>query len=227
MIKLIIERMIWVIKIPYLRCKYRGFKAALTSFCSNDVIFSEFVQIKGWTHLRNARIGRHTYFIDCKGANFSIGSFCSIGPKTRIGGMGTHPKNLISTHPIFYSRLAQSGITFSQKNLINELPYTEIGNDVWIGSSALILDGVKIGDGVIIAAGAVVTKDVPEYAIVGGVPARIIQYRFNKDQIRILKTAAWWNLSDIELEGLLRFFQTGTPEDIGEQLGVTLDCDSL
>ena len=68
----------------------------------------------------------------------------------------------------------------------------EIGNDVWIGSRATILEGVNIGDGVVVAAGAVVTKDVPPYAIVGGVPARIIRYRFDEETIQNLLKMKWW-----------------------------------
>ena len=69
---------------------------------------------------------------------------------------------------------------------------THIGNDVWIGLNATILDGVTIGDGAIVAAGAVVTKDVPPYAVVGGVPAKIIKYRFTESQIDFLLKFRWW-----------------------------------
>ena len=69
---------------------------------------------------------------------------------------------------------------------------THIGNDVWIGLNATILDGVTIGDGAIVAAGAVVTKDVPPYAVVAGVPAKIIKYRFTESQIDFLLKFRWW-----------------------------------
>ncbi|EPZ37468.1 transferase hexapeptide repeat containing protein [Anoxybacillus ayderensis] len=77
-----------------------------------------------------------------------------------------------------------------------------IGNDVWIGANSIVLDGVKIGDGAIVAAGAVVTKDVPDYAIVGGVPARVIRYRFNEEIIKQLKVIKWW---DIDLNNLKNY----------------------
>jgi virginiamycin A acetyltransferase len=70
-----------------------------------------------------------------------------------------------------------------------------IGNDVWIGANAIILPGVTIGDGAIVAAGAVVSRDVPPYAIVGGVPAKILRYRYTEEQIKKLLKIAWWNWS--------------------------------
>ena len=69
----------------------------------------------------------------------------------------------------------------------------EIGNDVWIGSHVLILDGVSVGDGAIIATGAVVTKDIEPYSIYGGVPARLIRYRFSQERINYLLNFSWWN----------------------------------
>jgi acetyltransferase-like isoleucine patch superfamily enzyme len=139
----------------------------------------------------------------------NIGAFCSIGPEVIIGGLGTHPTNFVSTHPVFYSRLCQSGITFSSENLVEELKSVTVGNDVWIGARALILDGVTIGDGAIIAAGAVVTTDVPPYAIVGGVPAKIIRYRFSEDIISILLEWKWWELSEEILKCLAVDFCSG------------------
>lgn len=91
-----------------------------------------------------------------------------------------------------------------QKSFINYAHTTpaEIGNDVWIGQNAVIMDGVKIGDGAIVAAGAVVTKDVAPYAIVGGVPAKLIKYRFDEATIKDLLRLKWWELSDKEILSL-------------------------
>ena len=108
----------------------------------------------------------------------NIGEFCSIAPDV-IVGTGIHPTHLSSTHPAFYSKQS-SWKKYIRPDLslnIKEYERINIGDDVWIGTRAIILDGVRIGSHAVIAAGAVVTKDVPEYAIMGGVPAKIIKYR--------------------------------------------------
>lgn len=125
----------------------------------------------------------------------SIGSFCSIGPEALIGGLGKHPTSFLSTHPVFYSRKRQSGITFSQGHQhFDESAKTIIGHDVWIGARSIILDGVMIGDGAVVGANAVVTKEVPPYAIVGGVPAKIIRFRFDENVRNLLLAWKWWQL---------------------------------
>lgn len=130
-----------------------------------------------------------------------IGRFCSIGDNVRTC-LGIHPTfRYVSTHPAFYSLQAVAGFTFvkeqkfaEHKYIDNEQKYVvEIGNDVWIGNNVMIMDGVRIGDGAIIATGAVVTKDVEPYSIVGGVPAKLIRYRFPKDVIDFLLRVKWWN----------------------------------
>ena len=82
----------------------------------------------------------------------------------------------------------------------------EIGNDVWIGANAIILPGVKICDGVVVAAGAVVTHDIEPYAIVGGIPAKLIKKRFDDEMIKKLLKIAWWEWTPEEIEDKLEFF---------------------
>ena len=109
------------------------------------------------------------------------------------GGLGRHPVHFVSLHPVFYSKLSQAGVTFSDRNYFEELLPVTIGNDVWIGAGAIILDGVTIGDGAVIAAGAVVVRDVEPYSIVGGVPAKLIRNRFNEETMRLLFQIKWWD----------------------------------
>jgi acetyltransferase-like isoleucine patch superfamily enzyme len=139
-----------------------------------------------------------------------MGSFCSVGARTRIGGLGKHPTKWISTHPVFYSPLKQTGISFCKESHFDENQMVSVGSDVWIGAGVLVLDGVKIGDGAIVAAGAVVTRDVEPYAIVGGVPARLIRYRYDADTIQKLVKLRWWDWSLEKLEKSAHLFRHET-----------------
>jgi len=119
-----------------------------------------------------------------------IGKYCSIAPAVKIIASGEHNSKAVSTYP-FYANMLNKGPekdTFSRGHVI-------IGNDVWIGYGATILSGVTVGDGAVIAAHAVVTKDVPSYAIVGGIPAKIIEHRFSPDIIQSLLEIKWWEWS--------------------------------
>ena len=134
-----------------------------------------------------------------------VGRFCSIGPSL-ICGYGNHPVNWVSTSPVFFSTFKQCGTTFSYKCLYEERKPIVIGNDVWIGARVFIRDGISIGNGAIVAAGSVIVKDVPDYAIVGGVPAKIIRYRFPPDVIASLSSIAWWNWSEVKLKSAQNLF---------------------
>lgn len=125
----------------------------------------------------------------------NIGRFTSIAPEV-CTNLGIHPQTspFITTCPMFFSLSKQSGKTFAKKQMFNELKTPiSIGNDCWIGQRVFIAGGVNIGDGAIILAGAVVTKDVPPYAIVGGVPAKILKYRYDENTIQFLLNIKWWN----------------------------------
>ena len=150
---------------------------------------------------RNVKIGDYSYiepYTSVISAN--IGKFCSIGKCCQIGPW-EHPTNYISTSPEILRKILRC------PKLYSDLPErTEIGNDVWIGSNSIIMGGVKVGNGAIIGAGAVVTKDVPDYAIVVGVPAKVIKYRF-EEEIRIrLNKLCWWDWSAEEMEKNKSFF---------------------
>ena len=145
---------------------------------------------------RNTFVGQASFLPNCK-----IGSFCSIAEDVKVVYL-THPSSVfVSTCPSFYSVAKQNGQTFVSKNFFNETITTNgyniiIGNDVWIGTNVVIKGGITIGDGAIIAMGAVVTKDVPPFAIVGGVPAVVLKYRFSEEQITKLLKVKWWEKSD-------------------------------
>ena len=141
-----------------------------------------------------------------------IGKFCSIADNVNVV-VGNHPtRSFISTHPAFFSTKQQAGFTFVDKQRYEETNYSNgndlvtIGNDVWIGYGATILSGVTVHDGAVIAAGSVITKDVPAYAIVGGVPAKIIRYRFTDEQIEKLKELKWWNKSPDWIKENAKYF---------------------
>lgn len=126
--------------------------------------------------------------------------------------VGAHPTNYLTAHSIFYKNNPWGfHPEWVEEIDYNESPVCHIGNDVWIGTRAIIMDGVNNGDGAIIAAGAVVTKDVPPYAVVGGVPAKIIKYRFSSEIIERLNVIQWWNLPDEEITKVVELFHTPNP----------------
>jgi len=150
--------------------------------------------------LSNCEVGRYTYFAGGNRLFFSkIGSFCSIAENVCVGH-AEHPYNNLSTSPLFYKRDNSFGINDYVINELSEFKETLIGNDVWIGLNAYIRSGVKIGDGAIIGAGSVVTKDVEPYTIVAGVPAKTIKKRFDNAIIEELQRLKWWDWPDEKLQ---------------------------
>ncbi|MCF8296152.1 MAG: CatB-related O-acetyltransferase [Melioribacteraceae bacterium] len=127
--------------------------------------------------------------------------------------LGLHPTiDFVSTSPSFFSLNPPNGLLLVEKQKFKEHKYIDkekkfvvkIGNDVWIGNNVIILDGITIGDGAVIAAGSVVTKDVEPYSIIGGVPAKLIRYRFSNDKIEFLLKFRWWQK---ELDWILKNIQ--------------------
>jgi wegH len=125
------------------------------------------------------------------------GRFCSIGSEIKIVSSAHPTEVFVSTHPAFYSHRYNS-LSYVCKEKFSGILMCDdnfsvvAGNDVWIGDRVLIKGGVRIGDGAVIGMGAVVTKDVPPYAVVGGVPARIIKMRFSENQISELLSQNIW-----------------------------------
>lgn len=142
----------------------------------------------------------------------TIGSFCSINETARI--VENHPIDTIASHLFFHVPWYMESLckyaNAKQMPASRWSPrrqYVNIGSDVWIGYNVVITMGVTVGDGAVLAAGAVVTKDVPPYAVVGGVPARVIKMRFSDDDIAKLLQIRWWDWDDrkiIENAGLFQ-----------------------
>lgn len=142
-----------------------------------------------------SKIGKYSYVAHrCRIVHTKIGAFCSIADNVNIN-TGKHPLNYVSTSPVFYSKNNDLKKCFNQTEF-EEFDETIIGNDVWIGSHAFIKGGIIIGDGSVIGAYAIVTKDVEPYSIVVGNPGRVIKKRFSDDTIKKLLSSKWWEFDE-------------------------------
>ena len=158
--------------------------------------------------MKSSSIGRYSYVgndtdVECA----DIGQFCSISDHCRIG-MGGHTLSHISSCPLFTQKINGCQEQWIENDIhAVEEKRAVLGNEVWVGSHVLINGGVTVGHGAVIGAGAVVVKDVPPYAIVGGVPAKVIRYRFSSEVIEKLLELQWWNLPEETLKEHISFFQ--------------------
>ena len=155
-------------------------------------------------------VGQNSNIINCK-----IGKYSLVGFEAMIGA---HPLKTVATvHPALYSTRGQYGFTYVEEDYFEEYTYAEIegnrkwsitiGNDVWItAGSTKIVQNVKIGDGAVVLLDAVVTKDVPPYAIVGGVPAKVVGYRFSPEQIEFLLKLKWWDRGEEWIKEHAKYF---------------------
>ncbi len=178
---------------------------------------SSIIFLKNFVKTSNIFIGDYTYFDDPRNGpekfekynvlyNYAlskvklvIGKFCAIAAETRFIMTGDHKLDAISTYPFPLFGQGWEGVfSFSDVPIKGDII---VGNDVWFGYGTLIMGGVNIGDGAIVAAGAVVTKDVPAYSIVAGNPAKVVKMRFDDPTIDRLLQIAWW---DWEIEQINR-----------------------
>lgn len=148
-----------------------------------------YVSVNRRNYINDSCIGDFSYTGINTIINFAkIGRFCSIARNVDIGGMD-HDMDYVSTIPRFRIEQALCG----SKPVAPKMAHCSIGNDVWIATGAIVLNKANIGDGAIIGAGAVVTKDIPPYAIAVGVPAKVIGYRCSSELMEELIELQWWN----------------------------------
>jgi acetyltransferase-like isoleucine patch superfamily enzyme len=179
----------------------------------DDVVFEPPCSLKWMSIQHSLHLGAFSYAVSGFYFACRIGRYCSFGEQVQIG-RHSHPMHWISTSPFFY--LPYKDVLdqdlpgevdlvphrdFQTTTPPVNLEFTTIGNDVWIGHGAFILPGVHIGDGAVIAAMSVVTKDVPPYAVVAGSPARVKRYRFSEDRIAALLASKWWEFAPWQLKG--------------------------
>lgn len=162
---------------------------------------------------RNAQLGPEVTIGKYSGMNentyvarATVGAFCAIGARTAINPFN-HPVDWLSTHEFQYHPNAYDWVDeYKSLERVPRAPemylQSTIGNDVWMGHNANVLSGINVGDGAVIAAGAVVTKDVPPYAVVAGVPATVKRFRFGEKVIERLLRCKWWDLELHQLSGL-------------------------
>ena len=175
----------------------------------NKAILESPVTAYGNVKIRNkTKIGSFTYINSGTTVFYgtTIGRYCSIGKNNEIGPVD-HPLDWLSSSPIQYNikehfpHYSDFCEDFPQVK-ITRPSSTIIGNDVWIGSLVVIKRGITIGDGAVIASGSVVTRDVPPYAIVGGVPGKVLKYRFDEETIAKLLEIKWWDKPLHEISGI-------------------------
>jgi len=167
---------------------------------TSDTIIGLHSHIYDNSIVNHSNIGNYSYIDHNALLQYAtIGNYCSISNYVTIG-LGIHPLNLFSTSPLFYKKRNVFKLDLINEDLgFPEYKPTVIGSDVWIGSKVTVMGGVNVGHGSTIASGAVVTKDIPPYAIVGGVPAKVIKYRFTEEVIEKLLLTKWWEKSAEEV----------------------------
>jgi len=211
--------------------KVKGFHAHWNTSASPNSIFEEYVHLLNGASVASSVVGRFSRINGARISHVKIGAFSTVTRRSVIGGGGDHPLDQVSYHSLFYKpdEKQHPHLTLTKEDkYIGDLQEVIIGNDVWIGSDAIVKHGVTIGDGAVVAAGAVVVKDVPPYAIVGGVPTKVLKYRHSPDLREALIESQWWNWPIAALQVISDEFDRDTPltvekfEQIKEKASVFL-----
>lgn len=179
---------------------------AFTAYWDEHSAFTRNTKLGPFVRLLHSKIGPYTRI--SKGCSLlftEVGRFCSFGIGVQLGA-GRHPIHMASTSQLFYNTNSLKNDWVHPISYEQNLPIS-VGNDVWIGSNTLIMGGVTIGDGAVIGARSLVTKDIPPYAIAVGMPARVIKYRFEPEVVERLLEIQWWNFSEDEIQAHIRFFR--------------------
>lgn len=176
--------------------KYLRGRAVMNSRIDGTVVVNSGAQIIGSTIGRYSYVGYDSVVLDC-----DMGAFCCLADGIAIG-QAQHPMGWVSMSPVFQDVGHSGPRRRFARHALPAAPRTTVGSDVWIGQRAILRAGVTVGHGAVIGAGAVVTRDVPPYAVVGGVPARLIRYRFDEATRRALLASRWWTLTDEQLQAL-------------------------
>ncbi|HIF9523264.1 TPA: CatB-related O-acetyltransferase [Photobacterium damselae] len=187
MFKYLISKMIFKCQIPSIK----------------DSILPDRYFIGSGSNILNVSLGKYSYIgNNCTIVDSSIGKFCSVSSNVIIGG-ANHPLEWISTSPVFYSGKNVLKFNFSSHNF-NPYKRTKIMNDVWIGSGVFIKSGVTIGNGAVIGMGSVVTKNIGDFEIWAGNPAKFIRYRFDRNSVDKLKKYEWWDMNEKKIKHLAK-----------------------
>lgn len=182
---------------------YGELKKELQKYFSDENI-AELSSMVKYNAVKNTKIGKYSYGALCRNHPYieSIGAFSSFAPGTEV--VFNHPTQFITTHPMLYYRANKEDEWYFEGiqphiDKIKPSKRIKIGNDVWLGQNVIITNYANIGNGVIAGAGSIITKDVPDYAVVVGAPARIIRFRYSPSEIESLNKIAWWDWEDDEI----------------------------